>query len=256
MMSKPISVALAFAMAFLFVGAVHAQLVFDFEDGSLGDWTPIDEDPALLGDAGPSTWEVRASELGLDGNVVYQGSNIWGTATDESLMGTILLYMGEQFVDFKLEIDVAAADNDGMGIVWGYQDANNYYRAIMINDRWPDPPADGFSGPFLKMQKRFSDQSPWHELLAIVKDTYVPYPEDGSRLHWTLEVQNGNFTFTREDGLSISASDPAYSGGYVGIQLYAQQAEFDNIVITPLGVTAVDPAGKTSTTWGALKATR
>jgi len=69
-------------------------------------------------------------------------------------------------------------------------------------------------------------------------------------------VIDGNFTLTREDGLSITGSDADYADGYVGIQLYAQQAEFDNFAVIPLDSTAVDAKGKLATAWGQMKTVR
>ncbi len=238
----------------LIAGVAQAQepIVLDFEDGSLDAWEVVDEDAANLGDAGPSTWEVRDSQGGLDGKALYQGSNIWGSPPDSCLMGTFIIYKGQELTNFTLEVDVAAADNDGMGLVWAYTDTDKHYRAIMINDKWPDPnPVDGIGGPFMKIAKRISNEEPWYELLEVVKDDYVPYAE-GAKLHWRLEVNNGLFTLTREDGLSISAADSEYASGYVGLQLYAQQVEFDNFTITP-DVTAVQPMNKMATVWGAIK---
>ncbi len=230
-------------------GIAQAQTVLDFEDGKLNDWEVISD--VDLGDAGPPTWEIRNSQLGLDGKALYQGSNIWGDGTDSCLMGTFIIYTGEKFTNFTLDVDVAAADNDGMGLVWAYEDTDKHYRVIMINDKWPDPnPVDEIGGPFMKIAKRVSDDNPWYELLEAVKDDYTPYPQ-GPKLHWTLEVHEGAFTFTREDGLSISAVDKDYKSGFVGIQLYAQQVEFDNFTITPGA--SVEPADKIATLWGDIK---
>jgi len=231
-------------------GAVQAQIVLDFEDSSLDDWEVIAD--VDLGDAGPASWEIRDSQLGLDGKALFQGSNIWGSAPDSCLLGTFIIYRAEQFTNFQIDVDVAAADNDGMGLVWAYTETDSHYRAIMINDRWPDVSVDGVEGPFMKIAKRTSDADPWYELLAVVKDDYVPYAE-GQRLHWTLEVEDGAFTLTREDGLSVSAEDRSYATGYVGIQLYAQQAEFDNFTIAPRGASAVSPGQKMASVWGAIK---
>lgn len=253
-MFSRISKGMFLCLATLFIaGIAQAQVVFDFEDGSLDDWEVIDD--VDLGDVGPGAWEIRDSELGLDGKALYQGSNIWGSAADTCLMGTFIIYKGEKFTNFTLEVDVTAADNDGMGVVWAYEDTDRHYRAIMINDGWPAGSVDGIDGPFLKMAKRIGNEEPWYELLDVVKEDYVPYAE-GTLLHWTLEVNNGSFTFTREDGLSISATDSDYASGYVGLQLYAQQLEFDNLTITPSGTTAVDPIDKMATAWGAIKEAR
>lgn len=243
------NILLASVMVLLIVSLSYAQdLVLDFEDGDLDDWEVIDEVPANLGDVGPSSWQIKSGAI--DGNVLYQGSNIWGSAQDTCLMGTFIIYKAEQFTDFILDVDVFAQDNDGMGIVWAYEAIDKHYRAIMINDGWPAGSVDGVDGPFLKMSKRVDNDEPWYEMLDVVKGNYAPYPES-TLLHWTLEVSEGSFTFTREDGLSIEAEDDEYKTGYIGIQLYAQQVEFDNITI--VNTYPVDPAGKAATTWASIK---
>ena len=226
----------------------YAQVVLDFEDGSLDDWEVVDEAAANLGDQGPSSWAIRNSGLGLDGNALFQGSNIWGSPGDTMLMGTSIIYKGQMFQDFVLDIDVVAADNDGMGIVWAFESTARHYRIMMINDGWPSPPLDGNSGPMLIAHQRISDDDPWYELIDV--ENGITYAES-SLLHWTLVVSDGSFTFTREDGEEIAGDCADYEVGYIGIQLYAQQAEFDNISI--LDTYAVDPADKLASTWGQVK---
>lgn len=230
----------------LMAGVAYAQIVIDFEDGDLDDWEVVDD--VDLGDAGPSTWQIRNSTLGLDGKALYQGSNIWGNAGDNMLMGTFIIYKAEKFSDFILEVDVVADDNDGMGLVWAYESTAKHYRIMMINDGWPAPPLDGFSGPFIKADKRISDENPWYDLMEV--EAGIRYAED-TLLHWTLEVTGGSFLLTREDDASIEGSDLDYKEGYLGIQLYAQQAEFDNFTIT--ATAPVEPADKMATAWGAIK---
>ena len=237
--------------------SASAVTTLDFEGGDTG-WEYIDEAEENLGDTGPGAWEVRASENGLDGNALYQGSNIWGTPGDTMLVGTFAIYTAEVFGDFTLTMDVAASDNDGMGVVWGYNSTADHYRVNMINDGWPSPPLDGNSGPMTIMHKRISDEEPWYELLDVQNPDsgYVNYPEDGTRMVWTLTVANGEFTFESDHGAMVSGSDATYDSGSIGIQLYAQQAEFDNIVVTPAEGAAVDAEGKMATAWATIKATR
>jgi hypothetical protein len=231
----------ALLMSLLLVSSSNAQIVFDFEDGSLDDWVIVDEEPQNLGDQGPSSWEIRESELDLEGNVLYQGSNIWGEPEDHMLLGTIIYYGQEEFTNFRVDVDVVANDNDGMGLVWGYNDLTSHYRVMMMNDRWPElPPIDGHNGPMIIAHERISDETPWYEVLEVDDVDYIPYPQGFAELlHWTLEVVDGNFTFTSTDSFGdenvISGFDDTISSGFVGIQLYAQQAEFDNFTITPLG---------------------
>jgi len=107
----------------------------------------------------------------------------------------------------------------------------------------------------MKLQKRFSDDEPWHELISVVKEDYVDYDET-SPLHWRLEVRNGTFTFTREDGIAISGADDQFESGRVGLQLYAHQAEFDNFTVTALSPLGLDPRGSAAASCGMLKTLR
>ena len=219
-------------IATLFVaGVVQAQIVVDVEDGSLDDWEAIDDVEAELG---PSDWQIRDSQLGLNGKALYQPWNVNSPNGGLALMGTFIIYKAQQFHNFVIEVDVVAEDNDGMGLVWAYTGTDRHYRAFMNNDTEANKNSiDGLPGPFLKMAKRVSNSEPWYELLSAA-DNYVEYPED-QKLHWRLEVNNGFFTFTREDGLSITGEDHSYETGYVGIQLSGQRGiEFDNFTITAL----------------------
>ncbi len=217
-------------------------IVIDFEDENLDVWTIVDEPPENLGQQGPSTWDILDSELGFEGQVLTQGSNIWGEPEDHMLLGTIAYYNVQKFDDFRLEVDVIANDNDGMGFVWGYQDLDQHYRFQLMNDRWPDTPTlDGFNGPYLIAHKRISNSSPWYEVLGEpLVDDYIPYTQGFEEInHWVLEVVDGAFTITTIDSFGdenvLTGFDDDYLPGYVGIQLYAQSGvEFDNFTITPL----------------------
>ena len=147
-------------------------------------------------------------------------------------------------------MDVFAADNDGMGITWAYESTEKHYRVIMINDKWPEVPVDKISGPFMKIQKRVSDDKPWYKLISTEKG--ITYKEQ-TPLHWKFEVKGGKFKLTREDNKTITGADKEYEEGYIGIQLYAQQVYFDNIVITRVPTTDVEARGKLATAWGLIK---
>jgi hypothetical protein len=229
-------------LAAISTGVAEAQIVIDFEDENYDVWEFVDEDIENLGDIGPSNWIIQESLLGFDNLVLWQGSNIWGEPEDHMLMGTIAYYSPAQFTNFRLEVDVASSDNDGMGLVWGYQDLDDHYRFQVMNDRWPEvPPLDGYNGPYLIAHERISNSSPWYEVLGVIEsDEYIPYTQGAGEInHWILEVVDGTATITTIDSFgdenSLVVTMPEYQGGYVGIQLYAQtDVEFDNFTITPL----------------------
>lgn len=212
-------------------------IVIDFEDGSLSDWQVVDEadlNPSNLGTT-PSSWQIRDSRMGLDGKVLYQGSNTYGDSAGTCAIGTFIIYKAQQFTNFILEVDVVTTDNDGMGLVWAYTGTDRHYRGFMLNDTaWPTNPADGKRGPFAKVEKRISDSTPFYEHLSSTSGQTV-YPV-GQKHHWRLKVENGVHTFSIDGGSwQLYPEDHSYKSGYVGLVLAAQEGvEFDNFTITPL----------------------
>jgi hypothetical protein len=216
------------------VALCHGQekIVVDFEGGNLDQWVVVDEPRENLDVPGPAEWLIVPSDMGLDGNALTQYSVIAGPPGGTPTMGTIIYYGEQKFTNFQLDVDVGTTDDDGIGLVWGYNDLDKHYRVMMINQT-----------PMLTADKRISNARPWYERLGIVRprDGYIPYPQALDRpFHWTLEVLNGSFTFTSTDSKSgdqvtISGNDDTYRSGYVGLQTSAQQViEFDNFTITPL----------------------
>ena len=99
-----------------------------------------------------------------------QSSNAWGNYPgDNTLTGCNALYVGRTFTDFIAEAVIHSQDNDGLGFTFGWQgtpaavggmvngrDESHRHIAAMINDQWPNPPADGVSGPHVRVQSRLS----------------------------------------------------------------------------------------------------
>ena len=106
-------------------------------------------------------------------------------------MGCMALIRNQQYTDFIMSVDIDAADNDGIGFVFGYHGLTDRYQVHMINDRWPDPAADAVPGGHMKFKKRngkvcadtMDAQSTCFDLLAYVasdelrKDPHV-YPNN------------------------------------------------------------------------------
>ena len=102
-----------------------------------------------------------------------------GTREEGScFLETYAIYQYRDFTDFTLEMDVFAADNDGMGIVWGVTSQDKHHRIIMINGKWPSPALD---------KEVIGLEEPWYKIIEIVKDSYNPYMES-KHLHWTFSV--------------------------------------------------------------------
>jgi hypothetical protein len=224
----------------------------DFSNATVGrepgeaDWVVYDEES--LGDRGPSSWSVLPSPL--DGPAISQASNIWGDATDAVAIGSFVIYDKAEWADFMLEVDVVANDNDGMGLVWRWQDMLNHYRYITMIDPGNSPA--GRRGPYRLVERRLGDaegaELPFYETLADNKDSYM----QGVPQTWKLEVIGDTFKFYVDDKLTLEAKDSTYKEGKIGFLVYAQSGVFfDNLRITDLW--AVDWQDKLATTWADMK---
>ena len=130
------------------------------EDPAGGDTTVVDTSDAsqfdLIDDSPISSACAWTHENGL-----RQSSNAWGNYPgDNTLTGCNALFNGREFTDFILETEMAGNDNDGVGFNFGWKDdpitpaaGSQRYIAAMINDQWPNPPADGVGGPHMKIRR-------------------------------------------------------------------------------------------------------
>ncbi len=113
--------------------------------GRLGRWVVRDDG----GNDGPSQWQV-GEEGTPPSRFIIQTRNTWGgtvLGTDPVKPGTFLLYdesptlpatdpaQPGNWTDYRLSVYVRSADNDAIGVVFRYQDANNYYRFSMDRER-------------------------------------------------------------------------------------------------------------------------
>ena len=125
-----------------------------------GDATTIDTTDinlfTLIEDAPISSscaWSATAAGLS-------QTSNAWGNYPgDNTLTGCNAMYTGKVFKDFIAEVEMVGFDNDGVGFNFGWSGdpvaataGSQRYLAHMINDQWPNPPADGVGGPHMKIK--------------------------------------------------------------------------------------------------------
>jgi len=85
----------------------------DFEDGDSQGWLFYDEV------AGPSDWYVEEGYLN-------QASNI-----GESQRGTFAVAGMDSWEDYTLSVDLAVTDDDYIGVIFRYQDPQNYYRVVV-----------------------------------------------------------------------------------------------------------------------------
>lgn len=201
---------------------------FTFEDSNMIGWTPIDEPPPLLGGEGPSRWGIDDGPI--SGKALSQTSNIWGDKPDVIALGTFLIYDLQEWVDFVMEFDMYANDNDGVGVVWGWKSRIQHYRFFtMVDPANPGGAPPDLKAPFTSIEKRTGDVSPYYQTLAKIKQaSYLEFRVN----HFKLEVINKQFKVYWNYALVLQASDPWYWGGKIGFMLYAHSGVFfDNVKI-------------------------
>jgi hypothetical protein len=150
-----------------------------------------------------------------------------------------------------MEVDVVANDNDGMGIVWRWEDILNHYRYITMIDPGNSP--NGKRGPYRMMERRLGDDEghklPYYETLAEDDQSYT----QGAPQNWRLEAVGDTFKFYVDGKLVLEANDATYESGKIGFHVYAQSGVFfDNLKITDLNA-PVNAQDKLATTWADIK---
>ncbi|HWP58318.1 MAG TPA: family 16 glycoside hydrolase [Candidatus Acidoferrales bacterium] len=179
-------------------------MAHDFDDGSLGGWTVIDETKNL----GPSSWSAATGEL-------RQQSAI-GAAHPRAL-GTYALYTRGSWKDYRLSLKLRSIDDDFIGVMFRFQDSDNYYRLS-----W------GRQSAGRELVKRVNGA-----LTKLARDS-VPYAVGQTYL---LEiVARGSAIEVRIDGgVIFEVTDTAFDGGTVALYSCANEgASFDDVLVEDL----------------------
>lgn len=93
----------------------------------VGRWTIADQGT----ESGPSVWRLRNGEL-------LQTSDVWGgslAAADLPKPGTLAIAGDETWGDVRLVVRLRSDQDDAVGLLFRYADADNYYRLSLDADR-------------------------------------------------------------------------------------------------------------------------
>jgi hypothetical protein len=201
----------------------YRQVVIDFERMNEGD-EPLGFNIVLTGDGGPSTWVVVTDENERgESKVVLQSSS-----QNENYRFPICVY--EDFASKDVDISVRFKPVSGRidqaaGLVWRYQDPNNYYvvRANALEDNVV---------LYKMVNGRRTDLKPVGSgLFAYGKDVNVP----GNQ--WSLlevTVKSNRFTVRLNGEKLFDVEDQTFKeAGKVGIWTKADSITmFDDFTIT------------------------
>ena len=211
----------------------------DFEDGEMAGWT--------VGGL-PGSWTVSAED-----GVLRQNGNDFGGAegAEGSYLGTYVTAGGPSWRDYDFQAKVRPVDNDGIGLLFRYEDSSNYYRFIWVGD-------ESSAGPLRRLD-RIKDGVQ----TVLMMDGGEGARYDPGRWYTLKASLDGDVISVYIDGvLWGEVRDGEIRGGGVGLFSYAQVGgEFDDVLVTAAGgslapasrpVSGVGggPAGSGDSGWG------
>ena len=182
----------------------------DFSDGDYVGWTIVDEGTSEA----PSSWSASSG-------VMVQKSNIYGGSTSAgelSKLGTYAYYPGGLgWTDYQADLTIRSTDDDTIGVIFRYQNGNNYYRFSWDKQR-----------SYRRLVKKAGG------VFSLLASDSVPYVI--GRTYQVRIVAQGTLLTVSIDGVPVfSVTDAAISSG--GIALYSwgnSGGYFDDVAVEGL----------------------
>ena len=174
----------------------------DFSDGDMNGWTVIDQAP------GSSDWAVVGGEL-------VQWSNIY--AIGGKYFGTFAWAGDTAWTDYYVKVKLSSDDNDSIGVMFRYQDENNYYRFSMDRER-----------RFRRLAKIENGNMTWLDRQDEVMDCYTP----GTKYEVEVRANGDHLEVYLNCDLILEAYDSTFSHGAIALFCWGSVgARFDNVVV-------------------------
>ncbi len=214
------------AFCFLTVATNAQSLPFydNFDDGDFNGWKVTDD---VEPQSGPSEWVV-------ENGVLVQKSNIWAYGPVELEtkyhLGTHVSTGDKNWTDYSMNALVRSSDNDGVGLIFRYQDSENYYRILLMNDpAWSGRDSSGVpvNTPLQRIQK-FIDGEP-----VILAENKVSQAYPSGFFALTADARGDTLKAYLNGVLILSAIDDEYDAGRIGLLSYANAgAYYDSVSVT------------------------
>ena len=214
------------ALCFTVLSAIGQPLPFydNFDDDNFHGWVVTDD---VEPQHGPSRWAV-------ENGVLVQRSNIWSYGPVELEtkyhLGTHITTGNSAWSDYSFNAHVRSSDNDGIGLIFRYQDARNYYRVLLMNDpAWSgrDSSGNSVNTPLQRIQK-FVDGEPY-----ILAENLVGQAYPSGLFSLTADARGDTLRAYLDGRLILSAIDDQYASGRIGMLSYANTgAHYDSVSVT------------------------
>ena len=181
----------------------------NFDDGNYDGWIPVDQGTV----DGPMSWSAASGSM-------VQSSNVYTLpgGTELPKKGTYAWYTaGTGWTDYKTTVTIESADDDAIGIMFRYQDVNNYYRFSWDKQR-----------SYRRLIKRVNGQ------FTLLAQDSVPY-NIGQDYQLEITAQGGTLQVSIDGSSVFSVTDSALSSGTIGLYCWGNVGSyFDDIVVEKL----------------------
>jgi hypothetical protein len=189
------------------ISQMLTYLTEEFSDGNLDGWIVVDEGTRRA----PSKWEVYW-------NWLEQTSEIYDNDTrvdHPQKLGTFLYWHDLSWTDFDALVSLRSDETDAIGVMFRYQDPNNYYRFSMDQNQ-----------QYRRLIRKYQG-----EVTVLATESFI-YINN----HWydlKIRVLGSQLSVTLDNRQVFNITDDRLDHG--GIALYCwynSKAKFDNIVVT------------------------
>jgi len=191
----PLAAALALTLLPARTGAVPAELLFedDFTQGIPG-WTAVQPSGAI-------TWPTDALLWQYDINTrfIWENSNTYSDSATYSPSRRACMLINDAIApasNFTYTVRIRASDNDGCGVIWGYEDDQNFYRVVFANQ------AGRIGWPFSSWNVDRMANGDFTDLAGqgVTTEPYTPFTYAANRFFDViLGMTNGLFSLTVVD---------------------------------------------------------
>lgn len=170
----------------------------DFSDQSLAGWEIVNDKPTR-----EATWQI---EQGL----LVQGSGIRvKEETYRKYLGTHIVAGDPAWRNYSFGASLRNLSRNGVGVLFRYQDAQNYYRLLMLEN-------SGYGGPFIQLDRC---RQGTFQVLAKVDSSGFPAADETVQL--AVQARNDTLQAWLQGKRLFEVTDSSFARGKIGFSTFA-----------------------------------
>jgi hypothetical protein len=177
----------------------------NFDDGDYSGWTIVDEGER----ESPSAWSAASGTM-------VQSSNIYSlSGGDLARPGTYAYYSGGiAWTDYRADVTLRSEDDDAIGVMFRYQDSNNYYRFSWDRSR-----------NYRRLVKKEAG------VFSVLVEDAVPY-NTGQIYQLSIEAQGASLAVSIDGSEVFAVTDGSLGAGSIALYTWGNAGSyFDDVFV-------------------------